>query len=135
MSARRCQLRLLAAEAGWAIQIFSQTCRATQSAGIRHAARKTAAATSFPAAGAAFAASPGCRPGDPTEWTGAGPVAASRWPHHAGRAFSALHVNGVDDIKLKLQYDFYYIRNFSIWLDILIVMKTIKTMLTGCGHR
>jgi lipopolysaccharide/colanic/teichoic acid biosynthesis glycosyltransferase len=45
------------------------------------------------------------------------------------------HVAGVDDIKLKLQYDFYYIRNFSIWLDILIVMKTIKTMLTGFGHK
>lgn len=45
------------------------------------------------------------------------------------------HVAGVDDIKLKLQYDFYYIRNFSIWLDILIVMKTVKTMLTGFGHK
>ena len=45
------------------------------------------------------------------------------------------HVAGVDDIKMKLQYDFYYIRNFSIWLDILIVMKTIKTMLTGYGHK
>ncbi|MFM5947787.1 MAG: sugar transferase [Novosphingobium sp.] len=45
------------------------------------------------------------------------------------------HVAGVDDIKLKLQYDFYYIRNFSVWLDILIVMKTVKTMLTGFGHK
>lgn len=45
------------------------------------------------------------------------------------------HVAEVDDIKMKLQYDFYYIRNFSIWLDILIVMKTIKTMLTGFGHK
>lgn len=45
------------------------------------------------------------------------------------------HVAGVDDIKMKLQFDFYYIRNFSIWLDILIVMKTIKTMLTGYGHK
>lgn len=45
------------------------------------------------------------------------------------------HVAGVDDIKMKLQYDFYYIRNFSVWLDILIVMKTVKTMLTGHGHK
>lgn len=45
------------------------------------------------------------------------------------------HVAGISDIKLKLQYDFYYIRNFSIWLDILIVMKTVKTMLTGFGHK
>lgn len=45
------------------------------------------------------------------------------------------HVADVDAIKLKLQYDFYYIRNFSIWLDILIIMKTVKTMLTGFGHK
>lgn len=45
------------------------------------------------------------------------------------------HVADIADIKMKLQYDFYYIRNFSIWLDILIVMKTIKTMLTGFGHK
>ncbi|QEM87759.1 sugar transferase [Glaesserella parasuis] len=41
----------------------------------------------------------------------------------------------VDDTKVKLQYDLYYIKNFSIWLDILIVFKTIKTMLTGFGAR
>lgn len=45
------------------------------------------------------------------------------------------HVTGIEDIRLKLQYDFYYIRNFSLWLDILITMKTIKTMLTGFGHK
>lgn len=41
----------------------------------------------------------------------------------------------VNDTKIKLQYDLYYIKNFSIWLDILIVFKTIKTMLTGFGAR
>lgn len=41
----------------------------------------------------------------------------------------------VNDTKVKLQYDLYYIKNFSIWLDILIVFKTIKTMLTGFGAR
>ena len=35
----------------------------------------------------------------------------------------------------KLQYDFYYIKHFSLWLDILIVVKTIKTILTGFGAR
>jgi lipopolysaccharide/colanic/teichoic acid biosynthesis glycosyltransferase len=45
------------------------------------------------------------------------------------------HVTDIHDIKTKLQYDFYYIRNFSIWLEMLILMKTIKTMLTGFGHR
>jgi lipopolysaccharide/colanic/teichoic acid biosynthesis glycosyltransferase len=45
------------------------------------------------------------------------------------------HVAGIDDIKTKLQFDFYYIRNFSLWLDLLIVMKTVKTMFTGFGHK
>ncbi len=45
------------------------------------------------------------------------------------------HVTSVSDVTTKLQFDFYYIRNFSLWLDLLIVAKTIKTMLTGFGHR
>ncbi|MGL6458386.1 sugar transferase [Aeromonas hydrophila] len=40
-----------------------------------------------------------------------------------------------DGARVKLEYDFYYIKNFSLWLDILIVFKTIKTMLTGFGAR
>lgn len=45
------------------------------------------------------------------------------------------HVADLAGIKKKLEYDFYYIRNFSIWLDILIVMKTIKTVVTGFGYK
>lgn len=41
----------------------------------------------------------------------------------------------VDGMTVKLQYDFYYIKHFSLWLDILIVVKTIKTILTGFGAR
>ncbi|TGN18291.1 exopolysaccharide biosynthesis polyprenyl glycosylphosphotransferase [Leptospira idonii] len=41
----------------------------------------------------------------------------------------------VDGMKIKLQYDFYYIKNFSFWLDLLIVFKTVKTILTGFGAR
>ena len=33
----------------------------------------------------------------------------------------------------KLAYDLYYIKNLSFWLDINIVFKTIRTMLTGFG--
>jgi len=33
----------------------------------------------------------------------------------------------------KLQYDFYYIKHFSPWLDLLVVLKTIRTVLTGFG--
>lgn len=45
------------------------------------------------------------------------------------------HVAEVDDVRTKLQFDFYYIRNFSVWLDLLIIAKTIKTMLSGFGSR
>jgi len=40
-----------------------------------------------------------------------------------------------DDTRVKIEHDFYYIKNFSLWLDILIVVKTIKTILTGFGAR
>jgi lipopolysaccharide/colanic/teichoic acid biosynthesis glycosyltransferase len=35
----------------------------------------------------------------------------------------------------KLRYDFYYIKYFSAWLDLLIALKTIRTVLTGFGAR
>lgn len=35
----------------------------------------------------------------------------------------------------KLRYDFYYIKYFSPWLDVLIVARTIRTILTGFGSR
>ncbi|WP_246131639.1 exopolysaccharide biosynthesis polyprenyl glycosylphosphotransferase [Pistricoccus aurantiacus] len=41
----------------------------------------------------------------------------------------------VDDMIRKLEYDFYYIKNFSFWLDVLIVIRTFKTLLTGFGSR
>ena len=45
------------------------------------------------------------------------------------------HVTDLEHVLGKLHYDFYYIKNFSIWLDIMIVLKTIRTMLTGFGAR
>ena len=45
------------------------------------------------------------------------------------------HVAGVDDVHQKLQYDFFYIKYFSPWLDLLILFRTIKTMVTGFGSR
>ena len=45
------------------------------------------------------------------------------------------HVADVKDIHAKLHYDFYYIKYFSPWLDVLILFRTIKTMLTGFGSR
>jgi lipopolysaccharide/colanic/teichoic acid biosynthesis glycosyltransferase len=45
------------------------------------------------------------------------------------------HVADVGDVLWKLQYDFYYIKNFSFWLDLLIVARTIRTILSGFGAR
>ena len=45
------------------------------------------------------------------------------------------HVAEVGEVHRKLQYDFYYIKYFSPWLDLLIFLRTIKTMLTGFGSR
>nr|WP_297456563.1 sugar transferase [uncultured Halomonas sp.] len=41
----------------------------------------------------------------------------------------------VDGMIGKLEYDFYYIKNFSFWLDALIVIRTFKTLITGFGSR
>jgi lipopolysaccharide/colanic/teichoic acid biosynthesis glycosyltransferase len=45
------------------------------------------------------------------------------------------HVADVGDVLWKLQYDFYYIKNFSFWLDLLILARTIRTILSGFGAR
>jgi lipopolysaccharide/colanic/teichoic acid biosynthesis glycosyltransferase len=45
------------------------------------------------------------------------------------------HVADVKQVHEKLQYDFYYIKYFSPWLDLLILFRTIKTMLTGYGAK
>jgi len=45
------------------------------------------------------------------------------------------NVAGVEEAKLKLQYDFFYLKNLSPWLDMVIVIKTIRTVLTGFGAR
>lgn len=45
------------------------------------------------------------------------------------------HVADLESVYAKLHYDFYYIKNFSAWLDILILGKTISTVLTGYGAK
>lgn len=45
------------------------------------------------------------------------------------------HVADVEQVHRKLQYDFYYIKYFSPWLDLLIMVRTLKTILTGFGSR
>ena len=42
-------------------------------------------------------------------------------------------VAAVDIAKLKLQYDFFYIKNLSPWLDVVVVVKTLRAIVTGFG--
>ncbi len=45
------------------------------------------------------------------------------------------NVAKLDAATVKLQFDFYYIKNFSPWLDFLIVLKTFRTIFTGFGSK
>jgi lipopolysaccharide/colanic/teichoic acid biosynthesis glycosyltransferase len=45
------------------------------------------------------------------------------------------HVAEVHEVQSKLHYDFYYIKHFSFWLDLLIVAGTARTVLSGFGAR
>jgi len=52
--------------------------------------------------------------------------------------WAAMHQGNValiDAATVKLEYDFYYLKYFSIWLDFLIVLMTVRTVITGFGHR
>lgn len=42
--------------------------------------------------------------------------------------------SSIEDSATKLSYDLYYLRNTSPWLDLLILLKTIKTVLKGAGR-
>lgn len=41
--------------------------------------------------------------------------------------------NSIEDARVKLKYDLYYIKNRDIILDLVIFLKTIRTVLTGRG--
>lgn len=45
------------------------------------------------------------------------------------------HVADLDAVLNKLNYDFFYISRCTLWIDVLILLRTIKTMLTGFGSR
>ena len=45
------------------------------------------------------------------------------------------HVTKVSDVLDKLRYDFYYIKNISLWLDLLIALKTIRVIVQGIGAK
>lgn len=45
------------------------------------------------------------------------------------------HVIDVSDVREKLNLDFYYVKNFSLWLDIVIALRTIQIVFTGSGAK
>ncbi|MDH4742986.1 sugar transferase [Sphingomonas sp. CBMAI 2297] len=45
------------------------------------------------------------------------------------------HVADVTEVRGKLYYDFYYIKNFSFWLDVLIVLLTFRIVVSGHGAK
>jgi lipopolysaccharide/colanic/teichoic acid biosynthesis glycosyltransferase len=45
------------------------------------------------------------------------------------------YASGEDETREKIRCDFYYIKNFSLGLDLQIVMKTVQTVLSGFGAR
>lgn len=45
------------------------------------------------------------------------------------------HVAEVEEVLSKLHYDFYYIKHFSFWLDLLILAGTFRTVFSGFGSR
>ena len=46
----------------------------------------------------------------------------------------APYASSIEDSELKLSYDLYYLRNFSTWLDLIILFRTIKTVLKAGGR-
>ena len=45
------------------------------------------------------------------------------------------HVTDVSDVLGKLRFDFYYIKNFSLWLDVLVALKTLRVIVGGIGAK
>ena len=45
------------------------------------------------------------------------------------------HVASLDEVDDKLQYDFYYIKHLSYWLDIIIALRTLRVVLSGFGAK
>jgi lipopolysaccharide/colanic/teichoic acid biosynthesis glycosyltransferase len=71
---------------------------------------------------------------------------AAEIPHYAERLrvkpgltgwaqVNAPYAASVEDAREKLCYDLYYIRNYSLLLDLRIVLKTVRVTLFGIGSR
>lgn len=45
------------------------------------------------------------------------------------------HVTDIEDIHTKLQYDFFYVKHFSYWIDIIIAVRTVAVVINGFGAK
>jgi lipopolysaccharide/colanic/teichoic acid biosynthesis glycosyltransferase len=45
------------------------------------------------------------------------------------------HVTGIEAVEAKLRFDFYYVKNLSLWLDVLIALKTLRVVAQGIGAK
>ncbi|WP_126059496.1 sugar transferase [Sphingomonas koreensis] len=45
------------------------------------------------------------------------------------------HVTDLNSVHEKLRFDFYYIKYFSIWLDLVITIRTVRIVLSGFGAK
>jgi lipopolysaccharide/colanic/teichoic acid biosynthesis glycosyltransferase len=45
------------------------------------------------------------------------------------------HVTSLEAVQAKLRFDFYYVKNLSLWLDMLIAMKTLRVVVQGIGAK
>jgi len=43
--------------------------------------------------------------------------------------------SSIQDAREKLQYDLYYLKNYSVFLDVNILLQTIQVILWGKGAR
>ena len=41
----------------------------------------------------------------------------------------------VDDARSKLSYDLYYVKNYAIWFDLIIIVQTLRVVLWPGGAR
>ena len=45
------------------------------------------------------------------------------------------YAGSIEDSHIKLQYDLYYVKNLSLWLDLKIMFRTVGVVLYGTGSR
>ena len=46
----------------------------------------------------------------------------------------APYASSIEDSDLKLSYDLFYLKRFNVWLDLMILFRTVKTILKASGR-